>query len=125
MAVEGLHVFNDAVDVVSGVGAINLLDILRRNGVEFQDVVVDQHQCVVYLLAVNHSRIGEHADLSLRTVLVAQADGVADDFGKMRLLGTPQRIGPVLLGLGPVLVGHLIDAEGALHQRLEERNHAR
>ena len=41
----------------------------------------------MYLLAMNHGGVGEHADLRFRTILVAQKDGVVDDFCKMRMTG--------------------------------------
>ena len=36
-------------------------------------------------LAVNHGRVGEHRDASLGAILVAQAEGVVDDFRKVRV----------------------------------------
>ena len=83
MAVEGLHALYDDVDVIGAVGMIHLADEVDVNGVELQDVVVHPHQGVVYGLTVNHRRVAQHGDLGLGTVLVAQADGVVDDFGEV------------------------------------------
>ena len=104
VSIEGFHAVDDGVDVVMGVGTVNLINICGVDGVEFQDVVVDQHQGVVNLLAMDHGGIREHTNLGLRTVFVAQADGVTDDVGKMRMAGRfaiaskGQYIGQLALG---------------------------
>ena len=99
MAVEGLHAFHDGVDVVGAVGMVHLADEVDVNGIELQDVVVHPHQGIVYGLTVNHRRVAQHRDLGLGTVLVAQADGVVDDFGevgvarRLTIAGEGQHIG--------------------------------
>ena len=47
---------------------------------------------------------------------------IALQVGKSCLLGTPQSIGPVLLRLGSILIGHGINAEVFLGQHLKERH---
>ena len=39
------------------------------------------------LLAMDHRGIAEYGDLGIRTVLIAQTDGVGDDFGEVRVAG--------------------------------------
>ena len=36
---------------------------------------------------MDHGRVGEHADLRLGAVFVAQTDGVINDVGKLRMAG--------------------------------------
>ena len=105
VAVEGFHAFDDGVDVVSAVGTVYLIYIVGVYGVQFQDVVVDPHQCVVHLLPVDEGGVRQDTDLGFRTIQVAQADGVVDDFGKMRMArglaiaGKGQHVGQLPTGL--------------------------
>ena len=87
VAVEGLHPFDDCLDVVGAVRVIHLINIYRIDGVELQYVVIDAHESIVNLLAMDHGGVAEYGDLGLRTVLVAQTDGVGDDLGKVRVAG--------------------------------------
>ena len=87
MAAEGLHAVNNLTDVVGATGLVHLIYIYRVDGVELQDIVVHAHQGVVHLLTVDHGGIAQHGNLRLRTVAVAQADGVVDDCRKMRVTG--------------------------------------
>ena len=54
VAIEGLHAVDDGLNVVVAVGTVYLIDVLRIDGIEFQDIVVNQHECVVDRLAMNH-----------------------------------------------------------------------
>ena len=71
MTVEGFHALYDALDAVGAVGVVYLVNVGGVDGVQLQDVVIHAQQGVVYLRAVNHRRVREHAHLGLRTVLVA------------------------------------------------------
>ena len=87
MTVKGLETVDDQVDIVGAVGVVHLVYIYGINGVELQDVVIHLHEGIMYLRAVDHRAVAEYGDLRLRTVLVAQTDGVSDDLCKMGMTG--------------------------------------
>ena len=87
MALESLEAVDDEIDIVSAVRVIHLINICGIYGVEFQDVIIHLHEGIVYLGTVDHCAVAEYGDLGLRTVLVAQTDGVGDDLCKMRMTG--------------------------------------
>ena len=57
------------------------------DSVEFQNVVVHLHERIVHLLTMNVGRIAEHRHLCFWTVLVAQTDGVINDFCEVGMAG--------------------------------------
>ena len=87
VAMEGLEAVDDQIDIVGAVRMIYLINIGGIDSVEFQDVVIHLHEGIMYLLTVDHRGIAEYGDLSLRTVLVAQTDGVGDDLGEVGMTG--------------------------------------
>ena len=87
VAMKGLETVDDQIDIVSTVRMIYLINIGGIDSVEFQDVVIHLHEGIMYLLTVDHRGIAEYGDLSLRTVLVAQTDGVGDDLGEVGMTG--------------------------------------
>ena len=87
VTMEGLEAVDDLIDIVGAVRVIYLINISGIDGVEFQDVVIHLHERVVYLWTVDHRGIAEYGDLRLRTVLVAQTDGVGDDLCEVGMTG--------------------------------------
>jgi len=105
VAMEGLEAVDDQIDIVGAVRMIYLINIGGIDSVEFQDVVIHLHEGIMYLLTVDHRGIAEYGDLSLRTVLVAQTDGVGDDLGEVGMTG---RFAVACKGedIGQLTVGH-------------------
>ena len=87
VTMEGLEAVDDLIDIIGAVRVIYLINISGIDGVEFQDVVIHLHERVVYLWTVDHRGIAEYGDLRLRTVLVAQTDGVGDDLCEVGMTG--------------------------------------
>ena len=87
VTLKSLQMLDDLKDVVAALRTVDLTDIGRRNGVELLNVVVDTHQGVVHLLAMNKRGIAEHADFGLWAVVVAQTDGVVHNLRKVRVTG--------------------------------------
>ena len=86
VAVETLESFDDLVHLIPfAFGTVHHINIGWVNGVELEDVVVHFHQRIVDLRTVDERGIGEHADLGIRKILVAQPDGVFNDFWEMRI----------------------------------------
>ena len=53
MPLEFFHAFNDSIYVIGAVRTIYLVNILGVYRVELQDVVIDTHQRIVYLLTMD------------------------------------------------------------------------
>ena len=87
MSVKSLHALDNLVNIIGTCRTVHLINIGGVYGVEFQNVIVHAQQSIVHLWTVNHGGVAEHADLCLRTVLVAQTDGVVDNLGKMGMAG--------------------------------------
>ena len=85
MPVEGLHPFNDLPHVIMPLRTVHPIDIFGVDGVQLQDVVIHPHQGVVHLRAMNHRRVAQHTHLRLRTIRVAQLNGVVYNLGKVRM----------------------------------------
>ena len=86
LPIESLDAGNDTVHVVGRLDrTVHLVYITGADGVELQDVVVHFRKCLVYLRTMDKGRIAEDGNLRLRAVFVAQADGIVDDFDKMRV----------------------------------------
>ena len=84
MAVEGSQMFYYLVDIVAAADrAIDYPDIVGIHGVELQYVVVYAHEGFVYLGAVYESSVAKHGNLGFRAVVVAQPDGVVNDFAEV------------------------------------------
>ena len=83
---------------------VYLIYICGVDGVEFLYVVVYKHQGVVNGLTVDHGGVAQYGDLRLGTILVAQADGVADDLSKvgvaggLAVAGKGQHVGQLAIG---------------------------
>ena len=118
VSVKCLHPFDNLVDIIVAVGAVHLINIYRVDGVEFLNVVIHPHQGIVYGLTVYHRGIAQYGDLRLRTVLVAQADGVTDDLremgvtGRFAVAGKGQHVGQ--LAVGDHLTEFLFESGGYL-----------
>jgi len=52
--VKSLHALNDTADAVVPGRTVDGTDVLLVDGIEFQDVVVHQHECVADWLTANH-----------------------------------------------------------------------
>ena len=100
-------------------GWSTFFNIGRVYSVQFQDVVVDAHQGIVYLWTVYHGGIAQHADLGTGTILVAQLDDIVYNLrkvgmaGGLSIAGKGQHVrqlplGRHLLQLGLELEGYLL-----------------
>ena len=104
VTMEGLEIVDNLTDIIVAYRAVNKADVVGIDGVELQDVVVNTHQGIVDLWAMSHRGIAEYADLCIRTVLVAQADGVVDNLGKvgvagrLAIAGKGEYVGQLLVG---------------------------
>ena len=84
VTLEALESFDDLIYLIPfAFGAIHLINIYGVDGVELLDVVVNLHQGIMDFGTVDEGGIGEHADLGIREILVAQPDGIFYDFGEM------------------------------------------
>ena len=84
---ESDEAVDDGLNVVARMGTVNPLDVVGLNGVEFADVVIHTAQGIEHGRTHDLSGVGEDTDFGVGEILIAQADGVVDDFGEMRMQG--------------------------------------
>lgn len=80
MPLKPRQVVDDALHIVAGRnGPVKPSDVIGVDGVKFLDIVVNAHQCIMHLWAVNHRGIAQHRHFGLREIAVAQRQCVIDD----------------------------------------------
>ena len=87
MSVKSLHALDNLVNIIGTCRTVHLINISGVYGVEFQNVIVHAQQSIVHFWAVYHRGVTEYTDLCLRTVLVAQTDGIVDNLSEMGMTG--------------------------------------
>ena len=88
MTVEQLHIINDFTHIIGrAYRAVNERNVFWIDGVELQNVVVHEHQCLSYVLMTYHRSVAEHGDFSVREIGIADADGVLDDVEEVWMCG--------------------------------------
>lgn len=83
MAVKARERFDLMLNVVGADGLVEQLDKCRVDGIEFEDVVVDHHERIVYLGTVGARAVRKHGDLAVWRQFVAQRDGAGDGLRKL------------------------------------------
>lgn len=73
--------------IVGANGLVEQLDKCRVDRIEFEDVVVDHHERIVYLGTVGACAVGKHGNLGVWGKLVAQRDGAGNSLRKLRCGG--------------------------------------
>ena len=88
VALEIFHATDDGLDVVVGMdGAVELSDVGRGDGVEFDDVVVAEHEGIEHVLPLDLCAVGQDADFCLWEELVAQGDDILHHAQELRMEG--------------------------------------
>ena len=87
MTVKACERFDLVLYIVGANGLVEQLDKCRVDRIEFEDVVVDHHERIVYLGTVGACAVGKHGNLGVWGKLVAQRDGAGNSLRKLRCGG--------------------------------------
>ena len=60
MSVEGFHAFDNPVQLISTRRAVNLLNVVDTDSVQFQNIIIDPHQSIVDRRFMNERGVAEH-----------------------------------------------------------------
>ena len=88
IAIKTAKLFQQPIESKSrGIGNIQLPDTTIRYGVEFQYIIFNLIQCQEDILLMEHGRVREHGNLSLREKTVTGFNRIIDNIGKFRVHG--------------------------------------
>ena len=87
MTIERLHTVDDTLNIVCARGAVHLIYIYRVNRVEFENVVVNTHECLVNIGAMDECGVAQHRYFGIGEILVAQTYDILHDGCKLWMGG--------------------------------------